>query len=167
MQILNEINEVSVLRVAPRDQISITDLNLKETDGRAACDHLLNEERTTNGNERTKILMGITIFRTENEFGFQDLVDLYGRIRPYKKILGIWYHTQRTIEGRLKGDGTFNNPALRNIGLNTYIAPTLEYSVFRNAGIININVEAYNEQITFIDSWGDTPSTDIVNLDCD
>lgn len=166
IELLKAISAVSIKDVRQTDEITISELKYEQSTYRAACSSH-NVARETNGKERTKMFVAVTLFRMDNGGGnFTDVVDLYGRIRPYKKTLGVWYHARRTISGKFLATARFNNPGTQTFTLNSNVSPQSAYSVYRNQGGLSINVPASNPRIVNVNSWGDTPSTSTVSIIC-
>lgn len=161
MSLLSEISEISVKDVPQTEEITISHFNLEESTKRASCNSYYNGATQTSGKQRTKVFVTTGIYPAT----IDDIVFLSGKIRPYKKTLGIWYHAKRTISGRFDATAIFfNTIGQQTLTLDDNVPPTLAYSV--SISQLDFDFIATRPKITTIDSWGDTPSTSTVTVIC-
>ncbi|MCK9561290.1 MAG: hypothetical protein M0R02_01075 [Bacteroidales bacterium] len=61
------------------------------------------ERRNDNGSNRTRIRVGFDVTRIQdNKYNYRLTGPLWGEAKPYKRVLGIWYETNRTINCEFK-----------------------------------------------------------------
>lgn len=164
MESLKAMSAVSVRDVQQTDEIIVSASNVERTIDRSSCDPIENVERSTNRRDRTKLIIGCSKVSRSGT----SLLFLYGKIRPYKRVLGIWYYAKRTISGKFFATAEFDHLGKKTITINENISPTLAYDVRRDSYIYYaFNYSSINNiAITSIDSWGDTPSTDKASIIC-
>ena len=61
------------------------------------------ERRNDNRSNRTRIRVGFDVTRIQdNKYNYRLTGPLWGEAKPYKRVLGIWYETSRTINCEFK-----------------------------------------------------------------
>ena len=61
------------------------------------------ERRNDDGSNRTRIRVEFDVTRIqENDYNYRLTGPLWGEAKPYKRVLGVWYETSRTISCEFK-----------------------------------------------------------------
>lgn len=98
----------------------------------------------------------------------QRRIEAEGIIRPQMQTAGIWFAARRTITGRITFTAQFLNGTTQTLSVNENInnnSPA--YSAVRwRLQTLPVNTSASNLHFVSIDSWGDTPSSPPVTLNC-
>lgn len=172
---LMSIELINAKSLIKDDRIAVSLFNIDDDDEKSSCHPRRNVERLTNNRNRTKVKC-----RTINEFTeiktnsqgiitqIKSRVRAYGRIRPYHRTAGIWYHARRTIQGRIQFQVKFvRQGSNHEINVHNIVSPTLSYSQTRGKVDNNpTNVSPNNIRFEWIDSWGTTPNTGNVEIQC-
>lgn len=145
-----------------------------EISPKSSCDPNRNVEEVDNGRNRTKLKLRahsqIHSISMDGNGGITSIttrVRTFGRIRPYMRTLGVWFHARRTISGRIEYQVKYLRGSTHEIDVNEQVSSTLSYSQFRGETDISpANSHATNIRFTDIDSWGTTPSTGTVSVEC-
>jgi len=174
--LLTSLNQILAKDVPKNDNYEITIYEKMEINGKSSCHPTHNEASVTNGAQRTKI----TLIAAQQQYGEMETipgtpkikiygVHAFGRVRPYKRTLGIWYHCQRTISGRVAftvswKDGT----VLKTSSIDQSFSQIHDWSVTRQFNMVTTPLGEKPKEIKFtvINSWGDTPSTSNVSVNC-
>lgn len=103
-----------------------SEVNVKNTfsqkDATYNCGNDLKEARVTTYNDRTKISMQFTTQTQINNGTTWNLLCVDWEVRPYKKILGIWYYCTRTLlwDFNVRADYLVTNTPWSNNKFHTY-----------------------------------------------
>jgi hypothetical protein len=120
--------------------------------------------RKDNGNNRT--LISIDFHKqVQNDWHY---LSIDWNVRPYHKVLGVWYWCNRTLSWNFKvrGDYYFNNQWSSG-NLFTYgttPSPVSSVGSINTIAITNSNVSNYH--FGGYNCWGTSPSTDNAELKC-
>lgn len=132
------------------------------------------EREVTSGNDRTRITTECYPALIQ---GIVPYAKADGLIRPLKRTLGVWFHAQRTINGRF----TFNFAFEQNgsnfqgvpgsgetilVPINEIVNPILSYSVTRSYSLPTGGFYPANYRFSSINSFGNTPSTSSATIIC-
>jgi hypothetical protein len=168
----------SVLGVPDDEEFLISLFNSEDFSGKnsSACKPKRNVEReeSANGNDRTKLKLVTDkikigeIHLNGQKAGVYE-VSSYGRIRPYKKVLGVWFHAKRTINGIIAFEVSWMDGSIPNShSMYRSIVNEHKYSATRTIPSSSVPMGTVPTNIKFdeITSWGDTPSTPFVFINC-
>lgn len=147
--------------------------NKEEIQAKSNCG-TYQEREVTSGNNRTRIT--IECYPTLLE-GFVPYAKADGLIRPLKRTLGVWFHAQRTINGRFTFTFAFEQNGTNTQGLpgsgqtilvniDDNVNPVLAYSVSRSYSLPTGGFYPANYRFSSINSFGDTPSTSSASIVC-
>ncbi len=129
-----------------------------------SCNSNKNVHRNTDGSERTKLKLRCHQMPVSQD---QTRVRTFGRIRPYRKIFGIWFHCRRTVSGQITYKVEYLRGITHEIEVNETVNPTLSYSQTRYLNHLNPpNQHASNIHFVSISSHGTTPSTGVASINC-
>lgn len=175
IDLLSSLNQIFAKDVPKSDSYEISVYFETEIDGKTTCHPTHNEASVTSGNNRTKLKckagqqyygeIQISPSQKVKVYG----VHAFGRIRPYKRTLGIWYHAQRTISGRIQFTVTWKDGTVpRTRSINNNISGTLSYSQTRSFDELSAPLGEKPKEIKFtnINSWGTTPNTANATIIC-
>lgn len=132
------------------------------------------EREVTSGNNRTRIT--IECYPSLMQ-GFVPYAKADGLIRPLKRTLGVWFHAQRTINGRFTFTFAFEQNGSNFQGIpgsgqtilvpiNEIVNPILSYSVTRSYSLPTGGFYPANYRFGSINSFGNTPSTSSSTIIC-
>jgi len=176
IDLLNSLNQISAKDVPKSDRYEISVYFEAEIDGKSTCHPTNNQATVTSGSNRTKL----KCITGQQYYGEMQLspnhpkvkiygVHAFGRIRPYKRTLGIWYHARRTISGRIQFTVSWKNGNTPvSASINSNVGPSLSYSQTRSFDHISTPLGEKPKEIKFtnINSWGTTPNTGNVTIIC-
>jgi hypothetical protein len=150
------LNEIFAKDVIPTDQITVSIYNNINEGDREACNIVHNEKNSPdNGNDRTKLV----VHSNSDSEGSYTILWTEGFVRPYKKTLGIWYYAKRTCTGVIEYTASYYRNTTITINRNITIGPESTYKLASRKNEDAIYGLATLAHFSFIDSWGDTPST--------
>lgn len=173
---LYSIHDIHAKNVPENDRISIVLFEDDENSPKSSCapknnvDHV---PKPTQGRYRTKLKLVASGYQIIYNNGILlpnvNIVRNFGRVRPYRRTLGIWYHAVRTITGHIKYslNYKFNNSLL---GLYTHsvdesLSPKKRFKSEVNRSF-PVGGYSYGVKFKNISSWGTTPSTGTVSINC-
>lgn len=121
------------------------------------------EDRNTVGNDRTFIQVGINFIEKIDDNHY--LYAIYGQIRPYHQVLGIWYYCSRTLSGNFgfNLDYKQNNIWCRlpySFAIPNQTSTNFAWSF---QGTTNVQGDIH---FGSINAWGRTPSTGYAEIYC-
>ena len=137
-----------------------------------ANERYLLEKRASKGSNRTRIRVGmdftINFLPNTNEQVWYTYPTLWGEAKPYKRVLGIWYETSRTIscEFNVKYDYKDNNNVwvrslnkfYLNNGTNTKVIYRILEEFPKELNLLPIRY-FNNFHIAATKCWAKTPDT--------
>lgn len=176
IDLLTSLDQIFAKDVPKSDKYEISVYFETEINGKTTCHPTHNEASVTSGNNRTKLKCKAG----QQYYGEMQLspnhpkvkiygVHAFGRIRPYNRTLGIWYHARRTISGRIQFTVTWKDGTVpRTKSINNNISGTLSYSQTRSFDELSAPLGEKPKEIKFtnINSWGTTPNTANATIIC-
>jgi len=116
-----------------------------------------------NDKERTKLV----VHSSKDKSGGYTTLWTEGYVRPYKKTLGIWYYAKRTCTAHIKYEAAYEKSGTtHSINRDVILGPDLTYKLSSRKNEPAFYGDLTFAYISFIDSWGDTPSTDFAVINC-
>jgi len=123
------------------------------------------DDHVDNGNQRTHYELDIYEMDQSGT-----MIYAHYLVRPYNKVLGIWYWCQRTISANIKvANDYYISPVWDRITETYYNAGELAYSLSGDLGVRWISAPNSVPHIFHFGGyyvWADTPSTDQISGQC-
>lgn len=172
---LQKVNEISVKKIMSNSNDNIVFYSYEDDEIiiKSACGSAKSfEERNTKGKYRTKLKIKAGNEITSLTFSEKEGLKItyrvysYGRIRGYKKFLGIWFYTKKQITGKVNYQVKYLRGTTETITVNENVNQnSFSQKRWKNE-VGNYSMPATNIRFEYIDSWGKIPQTNKAQKIC-